>query len=216
MTHRTDEIPGEYIVHPEPVGEWEPEGTAIVQINRAMQALEQAATIQDMVALRDKARALEVFVTAQGFRDAAQVAKVYQLKAERKAGAWLAENIDHEGGRPKQGHDGIVLDDIDISPKESSRWQLEASLPAERFDEWVSECLAHAWELSAGALRKIAENHAGKQQRVDSPFAWFVRRLQALRGLEDWGFIPAEDVPYIQGRLADIHYRLNEIAERAK
>lgn len=230
MSHRDMTDPqAEYAVtvHPEPVGEWgpinrrEPEQTAIVQINQAMQALERASTIQEMVALRDKATALEVFAAAQGFKDAAQVAKVFQLRAERKAGGWLAENIDHEGGRPKQGHDGIVLEDIDISPKESSRWQLEASLPEDRFNEWVDECLAHAWELSAGALRKIAENHMGKHSEADQLPAvtfgmWrslYSRRLVALRGVF-LGWMPAEDAAYIRARLDEVAARLDELAGR--
>jgi hypothetical protein len=70
------------------------------------------------------------------------------------------------------------LADLDIHPKESARWQLEASLPEERFNEWVDECLAHAWELSAGGLRKIAENHAGKHQEPpELPEIGYLKRM---------------------------------------
>jgi hypothetical protein len=124
-------------------------------------ALERAIEIADIVVLRDKAQAVGIFYIARNMNEAAQKAKILQLHAERKAGVWLAENV--HPGNPQLSQDGIngLLPD-GIDAKESSRWQLEALLPEERFNEWVDECLAHAWELSAGALRRIAENHAGK------------------------------------------------------
>jgi hypothetical protein len=74
------------------------ENKALIEISNAQAALERASDIHEIMDLRDRAMAMQLFANAQGFKDAAQEAKIYQLKAERKAGDWLRENVDHEGG----------------------------------------------------------------------------------------------------------------------
>lgn len=69
------------------------ENTALIEINRAQQALERANDIHEIIDLRDKAMAFQLLANARGFKEAAQEAKIYQLKAERKAGEWLAVNV---------------------------------------------------------------------------------------------------------------------------
>lgn len=60
--------------------------------------------------------------------EAAQKAKIFQLKAERKAGAWLIDNVDHKGGDAKTlSQDARALPG-DIDKDELSRWKLEAKL----------------------------------------------------------------------------------------
>jgi phage N-6-adenine-methyltransferase len=138
------------------------DNTAIVEINEAERRLAMANDIHEMMDLRDKAAAMVLFANAQGFKEAAQKAKIFQLKAERKAGAWLAENVNHNGGRPeKQSQDETVFDDglpEGIDKSESHRWQLEASLPEEKFNAWIDQNLANGWEISAAGLRKVAAN----------------------------------------------------------
>ena len=82
--------------------------------------------------LRDKAQALAAYFKAQGLglemqNDAAEL----KLSAERKAGALLAEMEKHPPGRyPSHRVRDIPpkLEDIGISYKQSSRWQVEASV----------------------------------------------------------------------------------------
>ena len=139
--------------------------TAIVQINMAEMALSRANDIHEMIELRNYGAAAEMLANARGFKEAAQKAKIFQLKAERKAGAWLAENV--KPGNPQLLQDGInsqLPEGIDAH--ESHRWQLEASLPEEKFNNWIDESLAHGWEISAGGLRRIAQNHAGKESET--------------------------------------------------
>ena len=70
------------------------QNTAIVEINKAELALDSANDIHEMLQLRDTASAYEVLANARGFKDVAQKAKIFQLKAERKAGDWLDKNVD--------------------------------------------------------------------------------------------------------------------------
>lgn len=65
-----------------------------------------------------------------------------KLRSERKAGQFLAE-MKEQGQivahRPKEvGHDvPVKLSEIGIKPQESRRWQRIASIPEERFEEYL-------------------------------------------------------------------------------
>lgn len=130
-------------------------------INKAEAALANASDIVDILDLRTKAKAVEVVALAEGFADVAQSAKIFQLKAERKAGGWLHENIVR--GRPKSSHnERIKLEDLDIDHNDSSRWQLMASIPEVKFNGWLDERMAKGQEITAGGLRNYARNIQGK------------------------------------------------------
>jgi N6-adenosine-specific RNA methylase IME4 len=136
------------------------ENNALMEISQAEQALQRADDIGEILVLRDKASAVQIFANAQGFKEAAQKAKIFQLKAERKAGNWLSENV--EAHRPQElSQDGTVIPD-GITRKESSRWQQQAALPEDKFNEWVDESLAKGWEISASGLRHEAARYENK------------------------------------------------------
>ncbi len=132
---------------------------ALIQINKAQAALEQASDIHEILDLRDKAQAVQMFAAAQGAKELAQEAKIFQLKAERKAGDWLAENVT-QGGHNSKLHDVSLLPD-GIEPIESHRWQLEAKVPTETFNNWVDECLSTGKEISAAGLQRLARFEVG-------------------------------------------------------
>lgn len=121
---------------------------ALIEISAAEAALQRAADIQDMLDLRDTAMAYGILSNARGFQEAAQKAKIFQLRAERKAGDWLKEH-GPSPGNPQLSQDGTVgLNDLGIDRHESSRWQLQAELPEERFHEYVDDCFATGREIS--------------------------------------------------------------------
>lgn len=136
------------------------EGTnALVEISKAEQALQRAGDIHEILVLRDQAAAYKVLADARGFQEAAQKAKVFQLKAERKAGEWLRENVNHDGGKPKLLQDVTVSQSLPegVSRIESHRWQLEASVPEEVFNEWVDECQEKNKEITAAELQSMGK-----------------------------------------------------------
>lgn len=105
------------------------ENTALMEISAAEQALQRADDIGDILVLRDKSAAIQIFANAQGFKEAAQKAKIFQLKAERKAGNWIDKNVDHRGA--VAGND---LQDVSRLPEaityaESSRCQQHPPSP---------------------------------------------------------------------------------------
>lgn len=131
------------------------ENTALVEISKAQQALERANDIHEIMDLRDKAMAYQLFANAQGFKEAAQEAKIYQLKAERKAGDWLMENV--KPGNPQLLQDATIDTRLPdgVDKYESHRWQLEASVPDPVFNQWIDESLANGKEISAAGLQQV-------------------------------------------------------------
>ena len=131
----------------------------LAQINKAEVALANASDIVDILELRTMAKAVEVVALAQSFGDVAEQAKIFQIKAERRAGEWLDVNIQH-GGNTKSHR--VTLNDIDISRSQSSRWQLMASIPDEKFHGWLDDRVATGQEVTAGGLRNYARNIQGR------------------------------------------------------
>ncbi len=130
----------------------------MVRLSRAEQALAEAGDIIDILDLRTKAKAIQVIAIAENLGDLAQQAKVFQIKAERKAGLWLGENI-HQGRPSLNGR--LTLVDLEISYSDSSRWQLMATVPDEKFFGWLDERMAKGQEITAGGLRQYARNIKG-------------------------------------------------------
>ena len=141
---------------------------AIAQISAARRALTEANDIYAVLDVRGMAVAAVAFFEAQNAGEAATIAKEVQLRAERKAGQMLAVMPKNEGGR-MNGRDSLggnivlppsdapTLDDLDISKMESYRWQLEAEVPEDRFEEYIDEKKAKGYELTAGGLIQIAK-----------------------------------------------------------
>lgn len=180
--------------------------TALSQISEGRRQLALAGDdIQAITTLRDKAMAAQIFAAAQGYKEAAQEAKIFQLQAERKAGDWLRENVSHNGGNPQLSQDVTVLPE-GIDRMESSRWQLEAALPEEKFNEWVDESLAKGWEISAAGLRNEAKNYlrlearaevAEKAETVEPSERWHIYHadIQKWQAPRQYDFI-ITDPPY--------------------
>lgn len=82
------------------------------------------------------------------------------LRYQRKMGLWLkAMPRQQRGGDRKSKSQGAILilptlDDLNITPTESSRWQKQASIPDEVFDEIIGIVKSNLWELSSYDLEK--------------------------------------------------------------
>ncbi len=85
------------------------------------------------------------------------------LRTQRRAGELLAEVKKHRGGRPPLAvcrgpaePRPPTLEELGIDAHDSHRWQLIASLPAERFEEYIVNSRAVGHELTTAALLTIA------------------------------------------------------------
>lgn len=135
-------------------------GQAIASLSRAENMLASADTIVDILDVRDRARAIEELAKIAGATwEVEQRATIVRLKAERKAGAWLAEHVPHNGGRPSNGT--VVLDDLGVTKSQSHRWQMIAKVPEDRFVGWIDDHMAKGHDLSAAGLMRYAGNVSG-------------------------------------------------------
>lgn len=154
------------------------EDNALVKISEAEYALQAASDIHEMLDLRDAAMAYSILADTKGFKDAAQKAKIFQLKSERKAGNWLSENVEHGGDRKSSGQ-LVNLKDLGVHHKESSRFQLQASVPEERFNDWVDGSLDKGKEITASGLRRLAREVQREERIADD--------VQSAQDMEDRG-----------------------------
>ena len=137
------------------------EQTALVQFDKARLALAEAVKIDEVKLIRDQAEALRQYIRQQGASlEMQNQAAEIKLRAERRAGEMLKEQILHGGGRPteKPSHDVIVssvptLAELGITPMQSQRWQLEATILEANFEKFIAETKASGDELTSRALR---------------------------------------------------------------
>jgi len=134
--------------------------TALAKLSKARQALIEAKTLNEVLDVCDVAAAVRAYVKAAGESlEIQNTASDLRLSAERKAGELLATMEKNEGGRPSKTGDTmspVCLDDLGITKKQSSRWQLVAKLPGEEYAEIVSQCNASGKELTQAVVLRAA------------------------------------------------------------
>ncbi len=101
--------------------------------------------------------AMSAFADAEGVKDVANLAKEVQLRAERKAGEFLRDMPGKgEHGGDRKSSDTMSLEEMGITKKQSSRWQLAAELPEESFEQIIDMTKKHGQELTSKAIRDAA------------------------------------------------------------
>ena len=173
--------------------------TALVKFEEAKRALAEARSIDEVKQIRDKAEALRLYVKQQGDglemqNDIAEI----KLRAERRAGELLAEmELPGRGGGDTKSSSSVELDslsDLGISKSQSHRWQTEAALPEETFEQHVAETKAKGKELTSAGLYRLAKSELGKQNSKEPEPALYpaeksplliVGRAEAMPQIED-------------------------------
>ena len=95
--------------------------------------------------IRDKAEAMRLYAKQAGesLEMQNEIAEI-KLRAERRAGEILKEMDKNKGGRPKTGDTVSPVPstptyaEVGIEKKQAERWQKEADVPEEQFEEWVA------------------------------------------------------------------------------
>lgn len=139
---------------------------ALAELTRAEQALALAEDIVEVLQVRDNARAIESLLHAiEAGYELEQKATIFRLKAERKAGAWLAGHL--RAGNPNLSNGGRAsqLEDVGISKWQSQRWQSYASLSETRFHGWIDDALAQGHDVSGAGLFRYAQNSQAKDEQ---------------------------------------------------
>lgn len=146
--------------------------TAITLFDRARQAVAEAKSIDEVKQIRDQAEALRLYVRQQGESLQMQndIAEI-KLRAERRAGELLREMDKNKGGNPNLLHDETgcspTLPELGISRVQSHRWQTEAQVPDEEFEQYVAETKANGEELTSTGLRRKAKKLVSDKPNYD-------------------------------------------------
>jgi hypothetical protein len=135
---------------------------ALAELSRAERALARAVDVVDLLDLARGAEILQAMIQAldAGF-ELEQRASIFRLRAERKLGGWLRDNV--RAGNPQWSEaETIRLGDYGITRSQSSRWQSFAGLTDERFHAYLDDCLAKGWDVTAAGLLRYADAVNGK------------------------------------------------------
>jgi len=154
--------------------------SVLMRFDRAKQALVAAKNIDEVKRVRDQAEALRLYVRQQ--TDSLQmqndIAEI-KLRAERRAGELLAEMDKAKGSagqlRGRDSSGGIIvkpledepptLSDLGISKSQSHRWQTEAQVPDEAFEQYVAETKASDEELTSKDLYRLGQRVKQAEER---------------------------------------------------
>lgn len=115
----------------------------IVKYDAMCKAIRECHQVDEVVNIRDKARALEVYAAQALNTDAERKACEIRLRAERRAGELLRDGKRDGSVRPKgKSHvasndmrEEAKLSDLGITRDQSSKWQALAEVPEEQFEQ---------------------------------------------------------------------------------
>jgi len=145
--------------------------TQLVHFDTARRELALASSIDEVKTIRDKAEAIRQYIKQQkgSFEMQNQAAEI-KLRAERRAGEMLGEREKHKGAAtPLHDERALALPklkELGISEIQSHRWQLEAEIPEEKFEQFIAETKAASDEITSRAALGIAlkMRHEEKKQ----------------------------------------------------
>ena len=131
--------------------------SAIVPIlDRCEAWLDQHEDVASLKKIQQTSGAIvRLFRTVEEASELMNRASIIRVNAERKIGKWLSGNIRHGGNYKVKP---FTLKDVQITHSQSSRWQMIASLPRDKFDSWIDERIARGWSITTGGLIAYARN----------------------------------------------------------
>lgn len=137
------------------------QGTELVRYDAMCRAIAAAHEIDEVADIRDKARAIELYMAQRNNVEAEFKACEIRLRAERKLGQMLSQMEKPKGGRPSVNPStdtrGLEksLSQLGISYDQSSRWQKLAAIPQDDFEATFGN--AERKPSTNGILREHAE-----------------------------------------------------------
>lgn len=127
-------------------------------LKKVQRQLAVARTFEDFTHVRDQAEVVRQCAKAArlGLELVNEAAEI-KLRAERAAGKTLAE-LKMRGGdrRSPNQTERIKLDSLGVSQNESTRWQQEASISDEQFEQFLETHRIQRREITSAALLRAA------------------------------------------------------------
>lgn len=160
----------------------------LAALEHAQRVLAEVSTFEDIKDIRDKAEAVRRYAASAELGLALQnKAAELKLRAERRAGQLLARlNLSGGDRRSSSSESQLSLDDLGINKHQSSRWQREAAVPNEAFEQLLRETSEAECELTTAALLRIARafrtepSHNGVSHEPQSQSELAITDIDAL------------------------------------
>ena len=139
----------------------------LAHFERAYRALQQAASIDEAKAIRDKAEATRAYARQIGLSlEMQNQCCEIKLRAERRMGELLGASPRQKPGQYQRSHDATVaptLTELGVSKTQSSRWQALARLPRREFEGFIKGTKDAGRELTTSAVLKLAKQHQARK-----------------------------------------------------
>ena len=187
--------------------------SGIAMISKVQRALERATTIEEIRNVENLAQRTREYAQAAGLgRDSVNTAACYALDARRKAGTTLMAmrergELTERGEKQIYQHGIFTLKDLGLTGNQSSRYQQEASVPQDIYEQWMREVMASDDRmLSAAGLRALA------RQDGESPVSLAAAERRVRRLLAKlWNRMSAKDRACLPDLLAPLSRQLKGI-----
>jgi|694.fasta_scaffold144089_2 N6-adenosine-specific RNA methylase IME4 len=141
--------------------------TSLASISAAKNALVAASNLEDVLTIRDKAKAIQELVKARNASlETQNAAAEIRLRAERKAGEML-HKMNLKRGKKAIDTTMVSIKDLGITGNQSSRWQLTSKVKERDFVKIVTECNAIREELTQKRLLDFAKKMT-KAEKLES------------------------------------------------
>jgi hypothetical protein len=149
---------------------------SLAVLDEADRALALTDNFVEIREIRDKAEAVRRYAQSAALGlDVQNRAAEVKLRAERQAGKLLRQ-LTLRGGDRRSGkrNERLKLDDLGITPNQSTRWQIQASVSDEAFGAYVRETCTSAKELTSAGLMRLAKRlrEESRARRGDSTEAF--------------------------------------------
>src|SRR5262245_50404124 len=136
-------------------------------LDQAGQAVAEARSLDEIKTIRDKAEAVRKYAQSASLGlDVQNRAAEVKLRAERQAGALLAQLMLRGGDRRSKVHrDRLKLGDLGLTANQSKRWQLQARVPEDLFRQYIKQVRETSKELTSAGLMRIAKQLKARATR---------------------------------------------------
>jgi hypothetical protein len=176
-------------------------------LDRANRLLSEANSLEDLKEARDTAEAARTFAKAArlGLELQNRAAEL-KLRAERKAGTFLAHLRLRGGDRRSKCQDvTLKLEQLGVTKRQSSLWQLAATVPDESFEGYLRDKNALGHEVTGSGLLRIA--HAMRRSSPPRRRRW--RNARCTRRAES----TPEDRAEVSAVIGDLKNQVQHLAK---
>ena len=157
-----------------------PAETALSQLYELRQTLAETVDVPEAMAAVDRADAIRAWVRVARLRgEVAFQAGELSVRAQRRVGELLFE-VTARDGKPRRNARSVLprrsLEQLGLSGKQSSRWQLVARLPADEFEQRLEACRQAERPPAVEAFVRAAARFALPMRKRATPTSTLLHR----------------------------------------